>query len=81
MIKRRAKQAGLSEEVCCYTFRATGITNYLQNGGTIESAQIAAHESTRTTQLYNRVNEEVDLGEIDKIRFDMDSKDEEKEKP
>jgi len=70
MIKRRAKQAGLPEEVCCHTFRATGITNYLQNGGTIETAaQIAAHESTRTTQLYNRVNEEVDLGEIEKIRF------------
>jgi len=70
MIKRRAKQAGLPEEICCHTFRATGITNYLQNGGTIETAaQIAAHESTRTTQLYNRVNEEVDLGEIEKIRF------------
>jgi len=70
MIKRRAKLAGLPEEICCHTFRATGITNYLQNGGTIETAaQIAAHESTRTTQLYNRVNEEVDLGEIEKIRF------------
>ncbi len=44
MIKRRAKKAGLPEEVCCHSFRATGITNYLQNGGTIEvSAQIAAH--------------------------------------
>jgi len=70
MIKRRSKQAGLPEEICCHTFRATGITNYLQNGGTIETAaQIAAHESTRTTQLYNRVNEEVDLGEIERIRF------------
>lgn len=70
MIKRRAKQAGLPEEICCHSFRATGITNYLQNGGTIEvAAQIAAHESTRTTQLYNRVNEEVGLGEIERIRF------------
>jgi len=70
MIKRRSKDAGLPEEICCHTFRATGITNYLQNGGTIETAaQIAAHESTRTTQLYNRANEEVDLGEIEKIRF------------
>ena len=35
MIKRRAKAAGLSERVCCHTFRATGITAYLDNGGTI----------------------------------------------
>lgn len=70
MIKRRAKKAGLPEEVCCHSFRATGITNYLQNGGTIEvAAQIAAHESTRTTQLYNRLNEEVNQGEIERIRF------------
>jgi len=70
MIKRRTKQAGLPEEICCHSFRATGITNYLQNGGTLEiAAQIAAHESTRTTQLYNRVNEEVGLGEIERIRF------------
>ena len=36
MIKRRARQAGLPETTCCHTFRATGITTYLQNGGTIE---------------------------------------------
>ena len=35
---------------CCHTFRATGITAYLDNGGKIESAQaIAAHESPRTS--------------------------------
>lgn len=52
MIKRRDKDAGLSDKVTCHTFRATGITEYLRNGGTIEkAAQIAAHESTRTTQL------------------------------
>ena len=39
MIKRRAKAAGLSEAICCHTFRATGITAYLENGGTIENAQ------------------------------------------
>jgi integrase len=50
MIKRRARKAGRAEEICCHTFRATGITTYLENGGTIERAQqIAAHESPRTT--------------------------------
>ena len=46
MIKRRAKEAGLPETICCHTFRATGITAYLENGGTLENAQqIAAHEA------------------------------------
>lgn len=70
MIKRRAQDAGLPPEVCCHTFRATGITNYLQHGGTVETAaQIAGHESTRTTQLYDRRDDEVTLDEIEKIRI------------
>jgi integrase/recombinase XerD len=52
MIKRRAKEAGLPESTCCHTFKATGITAYLENWGTIEGAQaIAAHESPRKTKL------------------------------
>jgi integrase/recombinase XerD len=39
MIKRRAEAAGLPYSTCCHTFRATGITTYLQNGGTLEQAQ------------------------------------------
>ena len=39
MIRRRARDAGLSEDICCHTFRATGITAYLDNGGTLENAQ------------------------------------------
>jgi integrase len=57
MIKRRARKAGLNERICCHTFRATGITAYLENGGTLENAQvIAAHESPRTTKLYDRTS-------------------------
>lgn len=68
MIKRRAKNAGLPENVCCHTFRATGITAYLDNGGTIENAQaIAAHESPRTTKLYDRTSDEITLDEIERI--------------
>ena len=45
MIRRRSNDAGLSPDVCCHTFRATGITAYLENGGTLENAQLmAAHE-------------------------------------
>jgi integrase/recombinase XerD len=69
MVKRRAADAGLSRDaVCCHTFRATGITAYLLNGGTVEKAQqIAAHESPRTTKLYDRTNDEMSLDEIEKI--------------
>ncbi len=57
MVKRRAKAAGLSDRICCHTFRATGITAYLENGGTIENAQVIAnHESPRTTKLYDRTS-------------------------
>jgi site-specific recombinase XerD len=68
MVKRRAIAAGLPATTCCHTFRATGITTYLRNGGTIEkAAAIAAHESTRTTQLYNRTADDVTLDEIERI--------------
>jgi integrase len=68
MVKRWARQAGLPERICCHTFRATGITTYLENGGTIENAQlIAAHESPRTTKLYDRTSDEITLDEIERI--------------
>jgi len=68
MIKRRARQAGIPEHICCHTFRATGITTYLENGGSLEHAQrIAAHESVRTTKLYDRTSDAVSLDEIERI--------------
>jgi len=68
MIKRRAKEAGLPDNICCHTFRATGITTYLENGGSVEHAQqIAAHESPRTTKLYDRRNDQISLDEIERI--------------
>jgi integrase len=68
MIKRRSQAAGLPYSTCCHTFRATGITAYLENGGTIENAQaIAAHESPQTTKLYDRTSDEITLDEIEKI--------------
>ncbi len=68
MVKRRAQQAGLPYSTCNHTFRATGITSYLENGGTIENAQaIAAHESPRTTKLYDRTSDEISLSEVERI--------------
>ena len=54
MIRRRAAGAGRANEIGCHTFRATGITTYLKNGGKLEVAQeeMAAREPARTTGLY-----------------------------
>ena len=68
IIKRREKAIGLPETICCHTFRATGITAYLENGGTIEHAQqIANHESPKTTKLYDRTSDQITLDEVERI--------------
>ena len=70
MIKRRARNVGLPDEITNHSFRGTGITEYLRNGGDLEiAARIAGHESTRTTQLYNRMHEELSLDEIERIHI------------
>ncbi len=68
MLGKRTIAAGIATDVCCHTFRATGITAYLKNGGQLELAQrMANHESARTTGLYDRRNDEVSLDEIERI--------------
>jgi integrase/recombinase XerD len=68
MIRRRAMDAGIETAIGCHTWRATGITAYLENNGTIEKAQaIAAHESPRTTKLYDRTSDEITLDEVERI--------------
>ena len=68
MIKRRAAPAGLPPSTCCHTFRATGITAYLSNGGTLEHAQrVAGHASPKTTKLYDRTADAISLDEIERI--------------
>lgn len=70
MIQRRAARAGMDAAMCCHTFRATGITVFLENGGALENAaQIAAHESVRTTKLYDRRNDKIALEEVERIRL------------
>ena len=60
MLKRRLKDAGLSDAFSSHSFRATGITNFLENGGTLEVAQrIAGHADSRTTKLYDRRGQKV----------------------
>ncbi len=69
MIRRRAAAARIETPLGNHSFRATGITDYLKNGGTLETAAaMANHASTRTTQLYDRRQDTVTLGEIERIR-------------
>ena len=70
MINRRAKAAGITARISNHSFRASGITNYLENGGVLEkAAAMAAHASTRTTQLYDRRDDQPTLDEFEKIRI------------
>jgi site-specific recombinase XerD len=68
MIRRWARKSGIKTGIGCHTFRATGITAYLKNGGRLEVAQqMAGHESSRTTGLYDRRGEEISLDEVERV--------------
>jgi site-specific recombinase XerD len=70
MIRRRAVVAGIMAPTGNHTFRATGITAYLGNGGALEHAQaMAAHESPRTTKLCDRTQDRLTQDEVERIRF------------
>jgi site-specific recombinase XerD len=70
MIQRRAKAAGIKTRIGNHTLRATGITAYLKNNGTLEHAQtLANHASPRTTKLYDRRSDEISRDEVEKIRI------------
>ena len=68
MVRRRAVAADIETAIGNHSFRATGITAYLKNGGTLErAATMANHASTRTTQLYDRRPDDVTLDEVERV--------------
>jgi integrase len=68
MIERRSAEPGMKVRVGCHTFRTTGITAYLAAGGMLENTQaMAAHESPRTTRLYDRTGDDIMLDEVERI--------------
>lgn len=70
MVKRRLRSAGIPPVFSNHSFRATGITEFLANGGALETAQeLANHADSRTTRLYDRRATRVELAEIVRIRF------------
>ncbi|ARU41485.1 hypothetical protein CCB80_10210 [Armatimonadetes bacterium Uphvl-Ar1] len=70
MVKRRLLKAGIPPVFSNHSFRATGITEFLTNGGDLETAQqLANHADSRTTKLYDRRASRLELEEIVRIRF------------
>jgi site-specific recombinase XerD len=70
MVRKRARSAGIVAPIGNHSFRATGITACLANGGTLEHAQsMAARESPRTTKLYDRTKQRLTLDEVERIRL------------
>jgi integrase/recombinase XerC len=68
IVRHRAEAAGIRTVIGNHSFRATGITAYLKNGGTLErAAAMANHASTRTTQLYDRRQDDVTLDEVERV--------------
>jgi integrase len=47
MIRRRAAAAGIETKLGNHSFRATGITAYLKNGGALEKAAAMANHARR----------------------------------
>jgi site-specific recombinase XerD len=65
-IRKRAKAAGFLAPAGCHTWRATGITIYLENDRRLEHAQqMAGDESPRTPKLYDRIKDEITLSEVE----------------
>lgn len=68
MIQRRAKAVGIRTQIGNHSLRATGITAHLKNGGRLEIAQqMANHESSRTTGLYDRRGDKITLDEVERV--------------
>jgi site-specific recombinase XerD len=68
MVRRRASDGGIETAIGCHTFRATGITDYLTNGGRIEVAQrMAGHSNAKTTSLYDRRADDISVSEVERV--------------
>jgi len=68
LVQARARSSGLKKPICCHSFRATGITEYMNAGGTLDMAQrIAGHCQLSTTKIYDRSHDRLTLDEIERV--------------
>ena len=71
LVQARVRASGLEKRVCCHSFRATGITEYMSAGGSLDIAQrIAGHSQLSTTKIYDRSRDRLTMDEIEKISFE-----------
>jgi site-specific recombinase XerD len=70
MLKRRLRDAGVSTIYSNHSLRAAGITNFLENGGSLEAAQrMASHADSRTTKLYDRRDQKILVADVERVRY------------
>src|ERR1700738_1795565 len=75
LVQARARACGLQKGVCCHSFRATGITEYMNAGGSLDIAQrIAGHSELSTTKIYDRSQDRVTIAEIERVSYEPSSK-------
>jgi integrase/recombinase XerD len=68
MVRRRAADAEVNAPIGNHSFRAIGITDYMENGGDITVAQrMAGHANIKTTQVYDRRDDEISFSEIERV--------------
>lgn len=71
MTRQRALDAGLPPDICTHTFRASGITAFMENGGMLDTVRrMADHADARTTQLYIRTSQAHKRSEVERVRFE-----------
>jgi integrase len=66
LIRKRTRNTGFLTPIGCHTWRATGVTVYLENRRLEHAQQMAAHEFPRTTRLYDRTKDEITSGEVER---------------
>jgi integrase/recombinase XerD len=70
LVEKRAKASGILKQVCCHSFRATGVTEYMNSGAQSRSRQrIAGHTSPSTTRIYDRSGDQLTLEEIERVQI------------
>lgn len=70
MVKRRLLSVRKPPVFSNHSFRATGITGFLVNGGSLETAlELANHADSRTTSRYDGRSTRMELEEIVRIRY------------
>lgn len=68
MVKRRLRDAGLSDRLSPHSFRVTTITDLLSQGVSLEDVQhLAGHADPRTTRLYDRRQRQVTRNIVERI--------------